>query len=237
LKIEEVLEMKSKSRSKGFSLIELIVVVGIIALLAAIAMPNYNNAMVRSKVARFKGDCKACETAIETYAVDYNSYPLSDRFPVQTKVSGWDTWPTFAGGGYLSRRLTTPNAYLAKLPRDIFDNKEDADGRIPTRTVYRYSSDSQNRDIYNSSGKQNYVSWVYAELKDDRTHYDKRPSTAIWMLNSAGPDADRDHGETRNTGTGGNTGSRPVQFDPTNGTNSDGDLFMFGPGLGFGLDE
>ena len=59
----------------GFTLIELLIVVAIIAILAAIAVPNFLEAQVRSKIARGKADMGALATAIESYATDYGKYP------------------------------------------------------------------------------------------------------------------------------------------------------------------
>lgn len=59
----------------GFTLIELLIVVAIIAILAAIAVPNFLEAMTRAKVSRVKSDLRAAATCMETYAVDNNAYP------------------------------------------------------------------------------------------------------------------------------------------------------------------
>lgn len=60
---------------KGFTLIELLIVVAIIAILAAIAVPNFLEAQVRSKVSRVRADHRAVATAVETYYLDNNQYP------------------------------------------------------------------------------------------------------------------------------------------------------------------
>ncbi len=56
--------------SKAFTLIELLIVVAIIAILAAIAVPNFLEAQTRAKVSRVKSDFRTMATAIETYALD-----------------------------------------------------------------------------------------------------------------------------------------------------------------------
>ena len=60
---------------KGFTLIELLIVIAIIAILAAIAVPNFLEAQVRAKVSRVKADQRSLATGLEAYCVDNNSYP------------------------------------------------------------------------------------------------------------------------------------------------------------------
>jgi prepilin-type N-terminal cleavage/methylation domain-containing protein len=86
----------------AFTLIELLIVVAIIAILAAIAVPNFMEAQTRSKVARVKNDLRAVATALEAYRVDINQYP--DQYV-------WE------GTGFLSKivALTTPIAYITSV--------------------------------------------------------------------------------------------------------------------------
>ena len=66
--------LMTTSRS-AFTLIELLIVVAIIGILAAIAVPNFLNAQVRAKVANTQADQRSLATAIESYRLDNNMYP------------------------------------------------------------------------------------------------------------------------------------------------------------------
>lgn len=62
---------------KGFTLIELLIVVAIIAILAAVAIPNFLNARSRAELSGVKSDLKNISTALETYMADNDMYPAS----------------------------------------------------------------------------------------------------------------------------------------------------------------
>lgn len=110
--------------SRAFTLIELLIVVAIIAILAAIALPNFLEAQTRSKVSRAKSDMRTLATAIEAYAVDYRGYP----------PGGFGLDPRFRR----FRPLTSPVSYLTAIPRDPFDST-DAAGFGSFRTgMYNY---------------------------------------------------------------------------------------------------
>ena len=64
-------------KQKGFTLIELLIVVAIIGIIAAIAIPNLLNAIDRGKQKRTMADIRSIGTAVESYAVDNNKYPMS----------------------------------------------------------------------------------------------------------------------------------------------------------------
>lgn len=65
----------SRMQGRAFTLIELLIVVGIIAVLAAIAVPNFLEAQARSKVARAAADLRTIATGLEAYAAAANTYP------------------------------------------------------------------------------------------------------------------------------------------------------------------
>src|SRR3982751_679111 len=96
----------------GFTLIELLIVVAIIAILAAIAVPNFLEAQTRSKVSRAKADMRSMGTAIEAYAVDNNSYPQDgDDVPNGNPMVDYDVVLRL-------KVLTTPIAFITSLPLD-----------------------------------------------------------------------------------------------------------------------
>ncbi len=60
---------------RGFTLIELLIVVAIIAILAAILIPNFLRARAQSQLSATKGNMKNTATALESYFVDNSTYP------------------------------------------------------------------------------------------------------------------------------------------------------------------
>jgi len=61
-----------RSRRGGFTLVEIMIVVAIIALLAAIAVPGFLRARKRSQASRIINDLRLIDSAIDQYAIETN---------------------------------------------------------------------------------------------------------------------------------------------------------------------
>jgi prepilin-type N-terminal cleavage/methylation domain-containing protein len=118
--------------ARAFTLIELLIVVAIIAILAAIAVPNFLEAQTRAKVSAGKAALRTMELGLESYAVDNNKYPYTEIIGTTPWLPPGGTprsYPQAECGG-----LTSPIAYLSTLPNDSF--KHDIGGVPVTAPVY-----------------------------------------------------------------------------------------------------
>ena len=66
---------KRLSNRKGFTLVELLVVVAIIGILAAIAVPKFSDASNSAKVAKIQADLRTIDSAMAIYNAKKGSYP------------------------------------------------------------------------------------------------------------------------------------------------------------------
>ncbi len=129
---------RTPGRPRAFTLIELLIVVAIIAILAAIAVPNFQEAMTRAKVARAENDMRSIGIALESYRLDNPNYPPENYLSPFLEPSEPKGIPALPNHIRL-RPLTTPIAYLSALPRDPFASIEDDLNRIWPPT-YHYAA-------------------------------------------------------------------------------------------------
>lgn len=203
---------------KAFTLIELFIVVAILAILAAIAVPNFMEAQVRSKVSQTKSDLRSLATAMESYKIDNFSYPPDSAF---YGPSG----RFFAGGGYLTQDqvnklqvllpLSTPISYITSLPDDVFKRGGFLLGN---------SHDRPWEKCYSYFGEQ----WKAVTKEGMPT------KNNLWSLTSVGPDRVGNFGEYAIYGeeilnTIHGRGLHGSLYDSTNGTMSAGDVVRVGP--------
>lgn len=214
-------------QEKAFTLIELLIVVAIIAILAAIAVPNFLEAQTRAKVSRVKSDLRNYATAMEAYKVDHNRYPIpSDMFgrfiadPIGARtVSPFET--------RLPILLTTPIAYTTHLATDPFAVTRHLESPWYHTTTWDYLLIRQRH-----APSANWLR-AYRDLFSDLMGRSAPPPQIRYFFYSFGPDqvhsANLPHARGPNVP---HTHEKGAIYDPTNGTLSNGDIFYFGPGWG-----
>jgi prepilin-type N-terminal cleavage/methylation domain-containing protein len=197
----------------AFTLIELLIVVAIIAILAAIAVPNFLEAQTRSKVSRAKADMRSLATAIEAYRVDTNHYP-----PCADEDGNTIYAPTSSDPEVFETRvsscLTTPIAYITALLREPFPGQEHAE---------------------NPQFHYGLRAYHFAREGGDMTEWNAYETTLLgassqaieYFLLSHGPDNKHNSPDLSEAPEG------PSLYDPTNGTTSFGDVIYWGPGMGY----
>ncbi len=152
----------------SFTLIELLIVVAIIGILAAIAVPNFLNAQVRAKIAKAESEMQALGTAIEMYHMDHSRYPLF-------------VGPDGVNINPVNRRLiplTTPISYISAVPQDPFLEK-----KYGQRIV--------------ASQHPAYVTYDYVDAWSIVHHAHREVvgrslRCCEWQISGAGPDNDAD---------------------------------------------
>lgn len=112
--------MTKHNKQKGFSLIEIMVVLVIMGLLASIVAPNVMQALSGSKTQKVQADFANIETALKMYKLDNFVYPSTDQ-GLEALVSRPTTSPepkNWRSGGYLPEMPIDPwqNPYLYSSP-------------------------------------------------------------------------------------------------------------------------
>jgi len=189
----------------AFTLIELLIVVAIIAILAAIAVPNFLEAQTRAKVARNMNDLRTMVVALQAYRVDWNDI-LRDQNDYDTP--SWRRYPPY--------NFLTENPNLVPDIRFIGTRAWTASFHtyaqwVPLSTPVAYTT---------MKPKDGFSSCVPFGLDTREINRE----IVYWVILSAGPDMD-DGDWYRGHNNNAVDRNMAVKYDPTNGTISNGDIW------------
>ena len=195
-----------KSNYSGFTLIELLIVVLIIAILAAIAVPNFLEFQTRAKVSRVLSDQRSLATAIEAYTVDNGRAPIDAVWGRdQNTPSLWDPRDEWV------LQITTPIAYISSKFIDPFVGKASlSSGSVllgEEGYIFRNFDEPRGTAAQRQTIISNGYRWI---LKSLGPNFQAEEPFVIEMLETQDPN--------------------PI-YDPTNGTLSSGDIFRTNKGI------
>lgn len=218
------------TRSSGFTLVEILVVAAIMALLAAIAIPNFQQYLVSTKVTKARTEMGEVGKALQAYFIDHNEFPAVDHsdpnlggFGVNRRVGNrsqqLERMPTFRERVNDEDELATlihPEAYMSQYPEDPFASSSGA--------TYSYSTPDETT-LGIGSVRRGWILWSFGPDTDERTGDYGGYGGDIELVGV--PNAPRVHPDFYNPRTF--LPQDPLveaQYDPTNGLRSDGDVFM-----------
>ncbi|MEN6627314.1 MAG: prepilin-type N-terminal cleavage/methylation domain-containing protein [Candidatus Sumerlaeia bacterium] len=214
----------------GFTLIELLIVVAIIAILAAIAVPNFLEAQTRSRVSRVQNDLRTISLGMESYRVDNNSYPSwcpqnRDYFNRGDIVNGAYTVASYDAP--FTNLLTTPITYMNSIPPDVFRMIANASKGDYVMYAVAYSPRTAAPGYYRHFKmypRTGWMTWSWGPDQVNNSNYVSQPQVLANEA-KATPDIGKDVNGYYISGTGSGKG---IRYDPTNGTVSWGDIYRFG---------
>jgi general secretion pathway protein G len=111
---------KKHRKFNGFTLIEVMVVVVILSILAAIVVPKIMDRPEQARITKAKSDVRALEAALNLYRLDNMTYPTTDQGleALVTKPTDSPEPRNWKEGGYLDRLPADPwgNSYMYLSP-------------------------------------------------------------------------------------------------------------------------
>ncbi|EKD70766.1 MAG: hypothetical protein ACD_46C00405G0001 [uncultured bacterium] len=130
--MKKYLKSTNYHQSSGFTLIEVMVVVVILGILAAIIVPNIMSRPEQARMVKVKQDLMAIQSALDLYKLDNSIYPTTDQ-GLQALVTKPTTQPV--------PRNWKSEGYLQELPMD------------PWGEAYQYINDNDKAKIFSYGPK------------------------------------------------------------------------------------
>ncbi len=123
---------------RGFTLIEILIVISIIGMMSTLLLPNISGAQNKAKEAGVKAAAHTLQTSIETYNIDYFHYPKGSNLSV-----------------YELANILIDEGYLRKIPTNPFTGESYAASDEYGKIIYSYDEQSNEYSLtaYKADGE------------------------------------------------------------------------------------
>lgn len=158
--------MQKKSKQKGFTLLELLVVMAIMSLLVGLGLRTFGSVQQKSRDGRRKQDMQSISKALELYYNDYKHYPFGSGGKIMgcaenaAEACEWgDVW----------QNETNQTLYMSKLPVDPGGSQYFylADSNGQTFRIFAYLENTEDASVVlNPDGEPAYYAGTYCRIID-----------------------------------------------------------------------
>jgi general secretion pathway protein G len=122
--------LRKRAQRRGFTLIELLVVIIILAILAAVVIPNVINRTSDARKSKALADIAAIDSALDAYKLDTGSYPPTlDSLQNNSGAQGWNG--PYLKGGLPNDPWGTPYYYVFPGTRGEYDIASSGEDHTP----------------------------------------------------------------------------------------------------------
>jgi prepilin-type N-terminal cleavage/methylation domain-containing protein len=133
--------VRSTFRFKGFTLVELLIVIILVAVLAAIAIPRYSNSALRSKEASLRANLRMIRLAADRAEADTGlTFDITALDDVSPPAKGWTRGPM--NTDWVEKNIpsgTWKGPYLSQIPVNPFTNSTSYNGGVTTSATVAWT--------------------------------------------------------------------------------------------------
>ncbi len=149
---------------KAFTLVEVVIVVAILGIVAAIAVPQFQNHTQQARESAAKDNLRILRQAIERYAIEHNGVP-----------PGYPNNDTSRSPNYLALRMQMINSgnYLSQMPENPFNNIDEI-RLLDNGEIFPESPEQTDTHgwIYQPSTKTIRLNWEGTDSQTGQSYFD-----------------------------------------------------------------
>ncbi len=145
--------MKTRKKSRGFTLVEILIVVVILGILAAIVIPQFTQASTEAREASLRSNLQSIRSQIELFKIQHNDIAPTDNTTFEDQM----TLRTTQAGAVLAAGEFGP--YLQAIPVNPFTTANTINAVYAAGGDWTYAVDAQGDPSFDASDDATHAGW------------------------------------------------------------------------------